>query len=209
MKKGNYIIFEGIENSGKTTQSKILAGHLRSIGERVIETREPGGTNLGRDIRRILLNKTSEIYSPEAELFLFEADRAELFKQVIIPSLERGEQVITDRSYWSTESYQGYGRGMNLEMIRNFNKIATYGTKPDLAFIFDMPVEEALASKTKKDRMESLGMEFHNKVRHGFLEIAAKNKDICILIERGNRGIEEISEEVKYNVKERLGLRNI
>ncbi len=207
--KGNYIVFEGIECSGKTTQSKILANYLRRIREDVIETREPGRTDLGGKIRGILLDKTLEIYSPEAELFLFEADRAELFKQIIIPSLKRGEQIIADRSYLSTEAYQGYGRGMNLDMIKNFNKIATYGIKPDLAFIFDMPVEEAFASKVKKDRIESLSMEFHNRVRQGFLEIAAQNKDICILIERGNKKIEEIFEEVKYHARKKIDCKNL
>ncbi len=206
-KKGNYILFEGIENSGKTTQSGLLRKYFESLGIPFIQLREPGSTYVGNGVRAILLDNTKEgIQSSEAELFLFEAARAELFQREIIPSLKRGEQIIADRNYFSSEAYQGYGRGMNLEMIRQLNSIATYGMKPDLAFIFDRPAEEALKAIEKKDRMESLGNDFHKRVRQGYLEIAAQNPDFCILIERENKTREEIHEEVKYHVKTNLGL---
>ncbi|MEK6897966.1 MAG: dTMP kinase [Nanoarchaeota archaeon] len=205
-KRGNYILFEGVEGCGKTTQAKLLHDYFseRNIGSVLL--REPGGTSLGDIIRKILLDKKSEIRSLEAELFLFESARAELFAEEIIPNLERNNHVIADRGYFSSEVYQGYGRGMDLSMIMHLNNIATYGIKPNLAFIFDIPVNVGLESKKDKDRIESLGTDFHEKVRIGFLEIAAQNKDFCILIKRGNKQIEEIQEEVKHYVKERLDL---
>lgn len=198
--RGNYIVLEGGEHLGKTTQSGLLASRLRKLGISTLEVREPGYTPLGNEIRSLLLAKDYEGMAPETELLLFAAQRAELFEKEIVPALRRGDQIISDRSYISAEAYQGHGRGMDLGMIRDINNIATKGIKPDLAFIFDMSIEKALNKKMEKDRIELAGIEFHQRVREGFLEIAAQNPDFCVLIERKDKSIEEVHEEIYKHI---------
>ncbi|MBI4116350.1 dTMP kinase [Candidatus Pacearchaeota archaeon] len=208
--KGKYLAFDGIDYSGKSTQARLLAEYLRKKNIDCVETREPGGTNIGKSIRATLLDERNNRMEPITELLLFEASRNQLFEEVIIPSIERGEHVVSDRSYISTEAYQGYGRGMNMGTIKYLNEMTTRGIKPDLAIILDFSVEEALALKRDRDRIEQWALENHGKffdrVRDGFLEIAKQNADFCVVIERGKKRIEEIHEEVKYRVKKRFEL---
>lgn len=177
-----FVTFEGGEGCGKSTQARALYKQVSELGNPVILTREPGGTSLGQATRHRLkrvkkdqdANQTAEI-SPLAELFLFAASRAQLVTEVIRPSLERGSMVICDRYTDSTMAYQGHGRGLNLDSIKVVNNIATQGLFPDLVILLDIPVEIGLARKgfTRHDRFEREEIDFHRKVRSGYLKMAA------------------------------------
>lgn len=177
MEKGLFITFEGADGCGKTTQIKLLDEYLRSKGYKTLLTREPGSKGLGEKLREILLNYDGEV-SPVAESFLFLADRAQHVDCIIKPALESGVIVLCDRHTDSTLAYQGYGRGLDLEEIRNLNKIATSGLKPDLTIVLDVDIETSQKRVgAEKDRMESAGIEFFKRVRNGFLEIAKQEPD--------------------------------
>ena len=181
MKKGIFISFEGIDGSGKTTQTERLRGYLRSLNIDCVVVREPGGTDEGERIRQILLDKDSNL-TPEAELFLLLASRSILTKRVIIPSLKEGKIVIADRYADSSVAYQGYGRGLDIEFVNRGNEVATYGLKPDITFYIDIPVEESVKRrrKKKKDRIEA-DSEFLIKVREGYLKMASDSKRIVVV----------------------------
>lgn len=172
MNKGLFITFEGADGCGKTTQLMKLAKYLEEKGREVLVTREPGAKGLGEKLRDILLNYDGEV-SSQAEAFLFLADRAQHMDVVIKPAVEKGKIVLCDRHTDSTVAYQGYGRGIDISKINLLNDIATGGRKPDLTIVFDIDVETSMARVgTQKDRLESAGKEFHNRVRNGYLEIA-------------------------------------
>lgn len=172
MSKGLFITFEGGDGCGKTTQIKLLDEYLRNKGYKTLLTREPGSKGLGEKLREILLNYDGEV-SSVCESFLFLADRAQHVDCIIKPALKEGVVVLCDRHADSTVAYQGYGRGLDLEQIHNLNKIATSGLKPDLTIVLDVDVETSQARVgSEKDRMESAGMAFFERVRNGFLEIA-------------------------------------
>ena len=176
-KKGLFITFEGADGCGKTTQIKLLDEYLRNNGFRTLLTREPGSKGLGVKLREILLNYDGEV-SSKCESFLFLADRAQHVDCIIKPALEEGVIVLCDRHTDSTLAYQGYGRGLDLEEIKQLNNIATGGLKPELTLLFDVDIETSQARVGKeKDRMESAGIEFFEKVRKGFLEIAKAEPD--------------------------------
>ncbi len=179
--KGLFVSFEGIEGCGKTTQAMLLAKWLKSRGHQVIVTREPGGTPLAEKIRKVLLDSRNHQMSPLTELLLLQASRAQHLAQVIIPALKAGQIVVCDRFADSSTAYQGYGRGMDLEMVKQLNQIAVDGCWPSLTLVFDLPVEQgfARASKRKRalDRMEKQEKAFHQKVRRGFLAIAKAEPD--------------------------------
>ncbi len=182
------ITFEGIDGAGKSTQITKLIGWLESKGIETISLREPGGTDTAEKIRRILLDSSGEI-TPLGELLLFSASRAELVQQVIIPALESGKTVILDRFYDSTTAYQGYGRGLDLEMLRSIISISTCGIVPDVTVFLDLDPETALRRKFSEksipiafesdelDRMERSGLEFYRKVHQGYLEIIKQNEN--------------------------------
>jgi len=181
MKKGVFIVFEGIEGAGKTTQAKNLYEYLNSIGKKSILTREPGGTKTGKKIREILLSDTDEMFPPKAELFLYEADRNFHIHNVIKPNLEKGINVICDRYIYSSLAYQGYARGLDINLIKTLNDIATDGVYPDIVFLIDIPVEVSLQRLgNKKDRIEKEGIDFHKRLRNGFLKIAEENKELFL-----------------------------
>ncbi len=172
MKNGLFITFEGADGCGKTTQIELLNKYLQEKGIKTLLTREPGSKGLGVKLREILLNYDGEV-SPTAESFLFLADRAQHIDCIIKPAVKQGTVVLCDRHTDSTVAYQGYGRGLDLEQIHLLNKIATGGMKPDLTIIFDIDVETSMSRVgCNKDRMESAGIEFFNRVRNGYLEIA-------------------------------------
>ena len=174
MKNGLFITFEGADGCGKTTQIELLNSHLTQKGYKTLLTREPGAKGLGVKLREILLNYDGEV-SPNCESFLFLADRAQHIDCIIKPAVEAGEIVLCDRHIDSTVAYQGYGRGLDIERINYLNNIATSGIKPDLTIVFDVDIETSMQRVGKeKDRMESAGMEFFNRVRQGYLEIAKK-----------------------------------
>lgn len=176
-RRGLFITIEGPEGGGKSTQIQRLARDLRRKGHRVTITREPGGTKLSGEFRKILL-KTGEGLCRLSELFLYEADRAQHMADVIDPALKRGEIVISDRHFDSTTAYQGYGRGLDRRVIETLNRIATSGRRPDLTIVIDVPVERGLRlahqAKRGHDRLERAGLAFHRRVRRGFLTLARK-----------------------------------
>ena len=174
MKKGLFITFEGADGCGKTTQIQLLNKYLLQEGYKTLLTREPGAKGLGIKLREILLNYDGEV-SPNCESFLFLADRAQHIDCIIKPAINEGVVVLCDRHIDSTVAYQGYGRGLDLDKINYLNSIATSGLKPDLTIILDIDVESSMKRVGQnKDRMESAGVEFFNKVRTGYLEIAKK-----------------------------------
>jgi dTMP kinase len=175
-KDGIFITFEGPEGSGKSTHILQLARWLRGAGRRVLVTREPGGTALAQTLRKFLLHTKTPV-APLAELLLYEADRAQHVAEYILPALKRGQWVLCDRFADSTVAYQGYGRGLDLELIHTLNRIASFGRSPDLTILLDVSAERGLrqASAKKKgmDRLEQAGLAFHQRVRRGFLRLAA------------------------------------
>ena len=195
MKKGLFITFEGADGCGKTTQMKLLAEYLKQQGKDVILTREPGGKGLGEKVREILLNYDGPV-SDRCESFLFLADRAQNIDIIVNPAVEDGKIVLCDRHIDSTVAYQGYGRGLDIERINKLNDIATNGKKPDLTFVFDIDVETSMKRVGKeKDRMESAGIDFHNRVRKGYLELA-KQEPQRIKVLDATKSIEEIHKNV-------------
>jgi len=181
---GLFITFEGGEGSGKSYQSKVLYRKLLKSGVSSVLTYEPGGTDLGNAVRRILKSKNHAIL-PEVELFLFSASRFQLLAEIIRPSLEQGKVVICDRFTDSTVAYQGYGRGLNLKTIDSINMIATDGLKPDLTILLDLPPGKGLNRKPgrNQDRFERIGLDFHDKVRKGYLELAAKEPGRWLVVD--------------------------
>ena len=176
MKKGLFITFEGADGCGKTTQIELLKKYLDEKGIKNIQTREPGATELGVELRKILLHYDKPV-SNVAETYLYLADRAQHVEFEIKPALENGTVVLCDRYTDSTLSYQGYARKQNLETIEKLNEIATDGLKPDLTIVFD--IDSLLAQKRlsgEKDRLEKEGLEFHKALRLGYLEIAKKKQ---------------------------------
>ena len=208
------ISFEGGDGSGKTTQLKLLEKYLSAHGQTCLGTREPGGTALGEMIRQVLLEAGKEEISFPTELFLYLADRAQHVQKVIRPALASGTIVLCDRFTDSTLAYQGYGRGVELDMLRRLNEVASPGITPDLTFLLDCPVEVGLprtaqrivnqtSGKRREDRFEREKVEFHERVRAGFLELArAEPKRIVIL--DASRAIQEVHEEIRKIVDEKL-----
>lgn len=195
MSKGLFITFEGCDGCGKTTQLELLAKFLEEKGYDVIVTREPGAKGLGTKLREILLNYDGEV-SSNCESFLFLADRAQHIDTLVKPAIENGKIVLCDRHIDSTVAYQGYGRGINLEQINYLNNLATSGLKPDLTLLFDVDTETSMQRVGKnKDRMESAGIEFQEKVRHGYLELA-KEESKRIKVFNSKKTIEQLHQEV-------------
>ncbi len=179
-----FITFEGIDGSGKSTQIKLLVEYLTSHGLKVVSLREPGGTDFGEKIRELLLSKEFEL-SPVTELMLFEAARSHLVANVIKPALSDGNIVVSDRFYDSTTVYQGYGRGLPLEPIMICNRLAADGIVPDITFYLDISVDtsEQRSLAKDKDRIESSGNLFFEKLRHGFNELSEQNPDRFVIID--------------------------
>ena len=190
-----FIVFEGGDGSGKSTQVRSLMRRLRRRGVDVLRTREPGGTRLGQALRTLL--KSGEPMTPISELMLFEAARAQLVQQVIKPFLAGGGVVIADRFTSSTMAYQGYGRGLDGELIERLNREATGGLEPDLTVLLDLPVEAALARKSNgsADNFDSAPMDFHRKIRRGYSAMAAANPERWLILD-GQLPPEELGREI-------------
>ncbi len=180
-----FITFEGLDYSGKSTQVKLLADALKHENHSILVLREPGGTEIGEKIRAILLDKRISGMTNASELFLFSASRAQLVEEVIKPALESGLVVLCDRFYDSLTAYQGWGKGIPLDTIRVINECASAGVAPDLTFFLDIPVDEVekrmRRSRTSKDRMESNGKTFYERVRRGFLEMAKQERRFRVI----------------------------
>lgn len=191
MEKGKYIIFEGGEGSGKGTHSSFLIEYLKSKKIPVEYTREPGGIKEAEEIRKIILSKENNI-SSLTELYLYEAARTEVFSKIIIPKLNSGITIVSDRSMYSTEAYQGYAGEINLELIRQLNNISTFGIKPDLAIFIDIDAKFGLEKELNPDRMAAKGLNYHEKVNAGYREIAKNNSVNSILVPYIKDGLEEM-----------------
>lgn len=194
-----FISFEGIDFSGKSTQIELLKDYLVEHGKKVEVLREPGGTEISEKIRNILLdNKNLEMFG-EAELLLFSASRAQLVREKIRPYLEKGTYVISDRFHDSSTAYQGYGRGVPLGIVDTVHSLAIGDTIPELTFFIDIPVGIAnerrkKKSKGKLDRIELADLEFYNRVRSGYLEIARKEERFKVI--DGTQTIETIQNQI-------------
>ena len=191
--QGLLITFEGIDGCGKTTQARRLYVSLKRRRYPVLFVREPGGTPVSERIRKILLDRDAAI-TPVCELFLYEAARAQLAEQIIIPELEKGTIVICDRYYDSTTAYQGYGRRLDLRLIEKLNRLASVNRRPDLTFVFDVDYRTSLARrKVSADRLERESRAFFDRVRRGFRALA-KDKRVTLL--DGRRDIVTLAEQV-------------
>ena len=181
---GLFITFEGGEGCGKSTQSKLLRKKLEQRNIPVVLTREPGGTALGNELRKVLKRKQGSSISPQVELLLFAASRAQLVAEVIRPALKEGKVVICDRFSHSTLVYQGYGRRLDLGIVETINEMAAQNVKPNLAILLDIAPEQGLARKrSAKDRFELEDLSFHRRVRDGYLKTAAAEPDRWLVID--------------------------
>lgn len=198
MDKGLFITFEGIDGCGKSTQIALTESYCKSKGRETLIIREPGGTTVGEKIRTILLDKKNDSMVPMSELLLYEAARAQIVEEKIVPALEAGMVVICDRFFDSTAAYQGYARGLGPELIDELNNIATSGRSPDITFYLDLSPEQALKRRLgrgeEEDRLEALGLSFQEKVRDGYLKWAEGRDRIKII--DASVSPEEISDKV-------------
>ena len=199
-----FITFEGGEGSGKSTQARALYRRLVGLNIPVLLTHEPGGTPLGRSLRRWLKNKGH--MDAATELLLFNASRAHLIAEVIRPALDQGTVVICDRFAESTVAYQGYGRQLDLDLVRAVNNAATQGLKPDLIVFLDISVERGLARKGPRDRFEREDIAFHERVRAGYLEMAAADPQRWLVVD-GRLPRTDIQRTVWQRVERLLQLR--
>ncbi|MDZ7370151.1 MAG: dTMP kinase [candidate division KSB1 bacterium] len=198
MRKPLFVTFEGIDGCGKSTQIALLHRLLVERGIDAVALRDPGSTSVSEAVRAVLLGKRFAI-APQTELLLYEAARAQLVQELIRPALEQGRVVLCDRFYDSTTAYQGYGRGIDPEIVAAANRLGSCGLKPHLTLLIDIQPEAAAERRLKErpdDRMEAEGLEFQRRVRSGFLEIHAAEPDRVRLID-GNRSIQDIQAEIQ------------
>lgn len=195
MEKGLFITLEGADGCGKTTQLNLLKEYLTSRGYEIVVTREPGGKGLGEKLREILLNYDGEV-SDRCEAFLYLADRAQNIDTIIKPAINSGKIVLCDRHTDSSVAYQGYGREQNIDNINMLNELAVNGVHPDLTIVFDIDTETSMERVgAEKDRLESAGIEFHKRVRNGYLEIAKKNPQRIKVVD-ASQTIEDVQRDV-------------
>jgi dTMP kinase len=203
LKRGVFISLEGIEGCGKSTQARILSDYVSELGYSVTLTREPGGTPIAEKIREMLLDRKNENMTSITELFLYLASRAQHVEQIIMPSLNESKIVICERFSDATYVYQGFARGLDLQIIENLTQIATSGLEPDLTIVLDLEVEEGLlrAEKLKNhlDRLESQSIDFHNKVRNGYLAIARKHPERVKVVD-AKGSIEDVHFRIRQHI---------
>jgi dTMP kinase len=194
-----FLVFEGVDGSGKTTQARRLADHLEARGRDVTRVREPGGTALGEVLRDLVLHPRHGDIAPETELFLFMAARAHLTRNVIRPALERGGVVISDRFLWSSVVYQGVSSGISFDEILRVGRIAVGGLEPQLTFVIDIEPEGAFARVRDRNRMENRGLDYQRGVRDGFLSLARRFPETSVVID-GRGSPEEVFSRVLANL---------
>ena len=208
-----FITFEGGDGTGKTTQIKEVANYLGERNRSYIVTREPGGTALGKMIRKVLLEAGATKIAASTELFLYLADRAQHVNEIIIPALQSDKIVLCDRFTDSTLAYQGYGRGIDVSWLRQLNDTASGAVRPDLTFLLDCPVTIGLAraarrsvqsaDRPQEDRFEREKLEFHEKVRAGFLELARAEPGRFRIID-ASRSVAEIAQQIRAIIDREL-----
>ncbi len=211
--KGVFITFEGIEGSGKSTQIVLYANYLMAHGRAVTLTREPGGTNIGDQVRSILLDPANKTLDFKAELFLYAAGRAQHLEELIRPELEAGKIVLCDRFSDATLAYQGYGRGLDLEMIRSLDRMVTAGLRPDLTLLLDVDAAAGLARARGRNRSRGLETEarfenediaFHERVRRGYLSLAREEPDRFRVVDASSAP-DEIQNTIRKIVDDFIG----
>lgn len=205
--KGVFITFDGPDGCGKSTQSKCIYEILRRRKIPALLTREPGGTKLGERVRKILLDRETGEITSLSELLLYMAGRAQHVETIIKPALYRGMIVLCDRFIDASEAYQGYGRGVPLPFVRELNRISTGGLFPDRTILIDFDPKRSLAETSArskgKDRMESLGLTFHKRVRKGYFEIAAREPERIRIVPRA-QGIEKTTARIQKALEDLL-----
>lgn len=203
-----FITLEGPEGAGKTTQIRLLAGLLRDEGRTVVVVREPGGTPIGDQIRDVLHDTANTAMSPTAEVLLYSASRAQLVHEVIRPALAAGAVVLCDRYADSTMAYQGYGRGLDRAMLAALTAIATGGLSPDLTLLLDLDITHGLSRRRDQgeemNRLDLEAVEFHERVRRGYLALAAAEPGRWLRID-ADRPVAEVFADVRRAVGSRLG----
>jgi dTMP kinase len=205
-----FITFEGPDGSGKTTQARMLTEYLKSCGRDVVYTREPGGTEISEQIRDVILSTRNKSMRNETEVLLFSAARAQIVAELIRPALAQGKLVICDRYYDSTLAYQGYGLGLDLGALRAITKFATGGLVPDLTFYVDVPAEVGLARRHRGEtnRLDQKDVEYHARVRNGYLELAQAEPKRFIVID-GTGTIDVVQEKIRVRTMAELQVRQM
>ena len=202
-----FITLEGPDGSGKTTQARLLAEWLREQGYEVVLTREPGGTDIGDQIRAVLHDPRNTAMNARAEILLYSASRAQHVAQRIRPALAAGKIVISDRYADSTLAYQGYGRGLDLETLRTITIFATSGLTPDLTLYLDVAPQEGLQRRRlgggEWNRLDAEALEFHQRVRAGYLALVEQEPEHWVTVDAA-RSVEEVQAEIRALVKARL-----
>lgn len=205
-----FITFEGPDGSGKSTQIKRLAEHLTGLGHNVLLTREPGGTEIGEQIRRVLHDLRNKAMQPRAEILLYSAARAQVVGEKIRPHLAAGGIVLSDRYADSTLAYQGYGHRLDLETLRLITAFATDYLKPDLTLLFDIEAEAGLrrrqAGRAEWNRLDDYPLAFHQRVRQGYLELARAEPERWVVLDAA-QAVETLQAEVRRVVEWRLEVR--
>lgn len=199
MKKGIFITVEGTDGSGKTTQIGLMKSYLEEKGYEVILTREPGGTNIGEKIRSILLDPENKEMNQVTEMLLYASARAQIIAELIKPAIENGKVVICDRFLDSSYVYQGFGRGIDIDLITLINNVAVCGVMPDITFWFDISPETALKRRVASsvpDRIEREQLDFHNKVYNGYKMLASMYPERIKRID-ADKGVDEVFDTVK------------
>ena len=211
-RRGKFIVLEGVDGAGKSTQAYLLTKYLSEQKFRVLPTREPGGTPLGEKVREILLDPGEDSITAECELLLYMASRAQLVGEVLKPSLQQGFIVVSERYLLSSIAYQGYAGGLPIESIEHIGAFAVSGLEPDLAIVLDMDPALAMrrdsgpvaASDQQYDRIEKKGIEFQKRVRQGFLALAARHPDKVKVLD-ASRTHKEVHEAIKKLVAGVIG----
>lgn len=213
-----FVTFEGIEGSGKSSVLAILAEDLAARGFAVSVTREPGGSRLGQELRRILLDMASRDLTGQSELFLYLADRAQHVQEVVRPALEAGRIVLSDRFADSMVAYQGYGRGLDPRLLHSFNEMAVAGCWPDLTLLFDLPAEAGLKRALTRNmrsgacaaegRFEAESLQFHSRVREGYLTWAALHRERWRVVD-ASRPLPEVAAAARAILDRELAARGL
>ena len=206
-----FITFEGPDGSGKSTQIELVTAHLERLGYQVIQTREPGGSAIGDQIRQVLHDVQNTEMTARAEILLYSASRAQHVEQIILPHLAQGHIVLCDRYADSTYAYQGYGRQLDFDTLRVITSFATQSLKPDLTIYLDLDVEEGLQRKATANtavqgewnRMDQLELAFHRRVRHGYLEMAQTEPERWLVVDAA-ASVEEINRVICSRLEETL-----
>jgi dTMP kinase len=201
-----FITFEGPDGCGKSTQAKLLAEHLEGEGLDVLFTREPGGTEIGDQVRETLMSLSNKGMDPRTEFLLFSASRAQLVQQVILPQLEAGGMVVCDRYYHSSLAYQGYGHQLSLDALKAITAFATRGLHPDLVFLLDLPVEVGLNRRQKSgswNRLDAYDLAFHQRAREGYHQLAAAEAERWVILDAA-LPVDELQSEIRAELYRRL-----